>query len=184
MIFDGLRLKVARRILRRKSAKLKRQKMLFDFASAKYIGIICASSDETSVNILKSFLQFLSGNNIKYQVLGYFNGKKIPNNFLFRKEIDFITQNNLNAFCIPKGEVAEKFMTEPFDMLLNCSMNCYFPIEYMVQVSMAKCKVGISGDNFPDYDLMIDVGKKKDIGYFLDNLRLYLSNLRNSNLQS
>jgi hypothetical protein len=75
-------------------------------------------------------------------------------------------------------------MTEPFDMLLNCSMNRYFPVEYMVQVSVAKCKVGISADNFSDYDLMIDVGKQKDIGYFLDNLRLYLSNLRNPNTQS
>jgi hypothetical protein len=160
---------------------MKRQKMLFDFASAKYVGVICASSDESSIKILKDFLQFLRQHQIKYLVLGYFDGKKIPENFLFQKETDFITRSDLNLFFIPKGAVVTRFVAEPFDILINCSMNRYFPAEYITQISVAKCKVGASTGDIPDYDLLIDISKKRDLGYFLDNVRLYLSNLRNPN---
>jgi hypothetical protein len=175
-MFEKTRLIVAQKLLRKKTAKLKRQKMLFDFASAKYVGIICASEDETSINILKSFLHFLQQKKIKYLVLGYFNGKHVPENFLYWKEMEFITQNELNFFFIPKGSIVNKFIAEPFDMMINCSMTNYFPVEYIAQTSIAKCKVGLP-DGDGDYDLMIDI-KQKNIRYFLENIQLYLSHLR------
>ena len=168
-------------LLRKKSAKLKRQKMLFDFASAKYVGILCATEDEENTRILKDFLNFLSQRGINYLVLGYFDGKKIPDNFLYWKGMEFITQNNLNFFFIPKNPTVDKFITEPFDLLINCSVRGYFPVEYMAQMSIAKCKVGTLHENQTDYDLMFDIQKQKNVGYFLENLKLYLSDLRNPN---
>ncbi len=178
VFLEKLRLKTGNMLLRRKIAKMKRQKMLFDFASAKYVGLVCSTADEVSTGHLKDFLQYLTQKGIKYLVLGYFDGKKIPDNFLYWKGIDFITQNDLDFFCIPKNPVADKFITEPFDMLINCSINSYFPLEYIVQLSQAKFKVGISHDDDSCYDLMIDVKKNKTLDYFLENLKVYLSNLR------
>jgi hypothetical protein len=175
MFLENIRLNIARRKLRKRTANLKRQKALYDFASAKSIGIICASADEKSVHILKEFLQFLSQKNIQYRVLGYFNMKKIPNNFLFWKEMDFFTQKELNYFFIPASPTVDKFIATPFDMLINCSMEPYFPIEYIMQSSVAKCKVGISDNQYNDLSLEL---KKREIGIFLENVRLYLSNLR------
>ncbi|MDR2036663.1 MAG: hypothetical protein LBQ60_01925 [Bacteroidales bacterium] len=153
--------------------------MLFDFASAKYVGIVCASADETSIKYLKEFMHFLAQKGIKYFVLGYFDGKKIPDNFLFWKEMEFITQNDLNLLMIPKGETVDKFIREPFDMLINCSINSYFPVEYISRLSVAKCKVGVLRDEDQEYDLMIDIKKHNTIDYFLENVKLYLSDLRN-----
>ncbi|MDR2847814.1 MAG: hypothetical protein LBV39_01790 [Bacteroidales bacterium] len=175
MFLENIRLNIARRKLRKRTVNLKRQKVLHDFASAKYIGIICASADEKNVHILKEFLQFLSKKNIKYWVLGYFNVKNIPDNFLYWKEMDFFTQKDLNYFFIPNSPPVDKFMATPFDMLINCSMEQYFPIEYIMQSSVAKCKVGMSDDSHNDFSLELN---KKEIGFFLENVRLYLSNLR------
>ena len=180
MIFENLRYKIAKLIVRRKVARLKRQKALYDFASAKYIGVLCSPKNEAVTAQLKKFLSYISQKGIKYSVFGYFDGKIIPENFLYIKGIDFITQQDLNFLFIPRGEIVDKFINEPFDMLINCNIDRYFPIEYMSQLSLAKCKVGIMQKGSENcYDVMIDVTKKKTLEYFLENLELYLSNLRN-----
>ena len=165
--------------LRRKTAKMKRQKILFDFASANYIGVLCSPQDEASTVHLKNFLQYLSQKGVKYSVFGCFDNKTIPANFLYWKSIDFITHQDLNFFFIPKGPIVDKFINEPFDMLISCNIVNYFPVEYISQLSVAKCKVGVMRDDESYYDLMIDIKKNQTVEYFLKNLEIYLSNLRN-----
>ena len=180
MIFENLRYTIAKIAVRRKAARLKRQKALYDFASAKYIGVLCSPKNETVTAQIKTFLSYLSQKGIKYSVFGYFDGKVIPENFLYLKDIDFITQENLNFLFIPKGAVVDKFIGEPFDMLINCNIDDCFPVEYISQLSQAKCKVGIMRKSDEAcYDVMIDVTRKKTLEYFFENLEVYLSNLRN-----
>jgi len=157
--------------------------MLFDFASAKYIGVLCSSLDEASTVHLKKFLHHLSQKDIKFSVIGYFDGKNIPENFLYWKEFDFFTRKDLNFFYIPDSSMIGKFINEPFDMLINCNIDGYFPVEYISQLSLAKCKVGIMSENGSCYDLMIDIQKKQTIEYFLKNLEIYLTNLKNPQYQ-
>jgi len=162
---------------------MKRQKKLFDFASSKYIGVLCSPQDELSTEYLKEFLQYLSKKGIQHYVFGYFDDKKIPDNFLYWKRMDFITRNDINFFFIPKNPVVEKFINEPFDMLINCSIDYYFPMEYISQLSQASCKVGIMHNDKQNYDLMIDIQKNRSLKFFLNNLEKYLSNLRNPQLE-
>ena len=152
--------------------------MLFDFASAKHVGVLCSPQNETDTEQIKVFLQYLLQKGIQYTVLGYFNGKKIPENFLYWKGMDFITRQDLNFFFIPRGPVIDKFINEPFDMLINGNVAGFFPMEYISQLSMAKCKVGIMREEKLSCDLMIDIKKNQTIEYFLTNLKTYLSNLR------
>ena len=178
VILGNLRLKVARMLLRKKIARVKRQKMLYDFASAKYIGVLCSPHNEIDTGHLKAFLQYLSQKGIRYSVFGYFDENQIPENFLYWKGIDFITRKDLNFFFMPEGTMVDKFVGEPFDMLINCTIVNYFPVEYISQLSVAKFKVGIMREDEPAYDLMIDIEKNRTIEYFLKNLEKYLSNLR------
>ena len=170
-------------LLRQKSEKVKRQKTLFDFASARHIGILCSPQDEISTGHLKKFLHYLSQKGIRYSVFGYFDGKAIPENFLYWKGIDFITQQDLNFLFIPDNRMTEKFISEPFDILINCNIVNYFPMEYMAQLSVAKCKVGMQSEGDSYYDLMIDVQKNRTMEYFLKNLEIYLSNLRSPQIE-
>ena len=177
-IFENIKLKTANMLLRKKSVKVKRQKVLYDFASAKYIGVLCSPQDEKSTEHIKDFLYHLTQKGIHYSVFGYFDGKDIPENFLYWKGMDFITRKDLNIFYIPKNPIVEKFIHEPFDMLINCSVTQYFPMEYIAQLSVAKCKVGVMCEGESCYDLMIDIQKNRTIEYFLKNLEKYLSNIR------
>jgi len=169
---------MANMLLRKKTVKMKRKRMLFDFASAKYIGVLCSPQDEVNTGYLKAFLHYLSQRGIKYSVVGYFDGKHIPDNFLYWKEIDFITRKDLNFFFIPKSPVVDKFINEPFDMLINCNIVNHFPVEYISQLSVARCKVGIMSEDESCYDLMIDIKKNQTLEYFLKNLEIYLTHLK------
>jgi len=154
---------------------------LYDFASAKSIGLLCSPNDVFSTVHLKDFLNYLSHKKIKYSVFGYFDGKTIPENFLYLKDFDFITQQELNFWFIPKGPTVDKFINEPFDMLIDCNINSFFPIEYISHLSKAKCKVGVMRQGSETcYDLMIDITKNKTLEYYLENLGIYLTNLRHA----
>ena len=178
VIFENIRLKIARLLLRKRSASIVRHKMLHDFASAKYVGVVCSPQDEVSTSHLKDFLSHLTQKGIQYSVFGYFDGNDIPENFLYWKGLDFITRKDLNFFSIPKNQIVDRFIREPFDMLINCTVTQYFPVEYISQLSVAKCKVGMMREGDSCYDLMIDIHKNCTIEYFLKNLEKYLSNIR------
>ena len=167
-------------LLRRKTARMKRQKALFDFATAKYVGVLCSPYNETDTMQIKNFLHYLSQKGVKYSVIGYFDGKEIPENFLYWKGMDFITRQDLNFFFMPQGTVVDTFINEPFDMLVNCNLARNFPTEYISQLSMAKCKIGIKREEESYYDLTIDIQKNRTIEFFLKNLDIYLSHLRYS----
>jgi len=180
VIFESLRFRVAGMLLRGKTAKIKRQKELFDFASAKYVGVLCSPQNETDTEHVKVFLQYLSQKGIRYSVLGYFDGKKIPENFLYWKGMDFITRQDLDFFFMPQGAIVDKFVSEPFEMLINCNIAGYFSMECIAQLSVAKCKVGVMHDEKMCCDLTIDIQKNKSVEYFLKNLEKYFSNLKYS----
>ena len=181
MIFENLRYKIANVVLRRKQAKVNRQKALYDFASAKHLGLVSSIHNEADAACLKEFLHYLSRRAIKYTVFGYIVDSKIPENFLYLKDMDFITRENLNFLFIPNTPNVQKFIDNPFDILICCNVSNFFPVEYIAQLSLAKCKVGIKQDHEYGYDLTIDISKERTIEYFLKNLVIYLSNLRNSN---
>ena len=165
--------------LRRKAAKQQRQKVLHDFASAKHIGLLSVVQNEADTACLKEFLHYISRRDIKYTVFGYFMDNNIPENFLYLKNMDFLTQKNLNFLFIPKSPEVEKFIAEPFDILISCNISNSFPVKYISQLSKAKYKVGILNEDSAGYDLTIDISKEKTIEYFLKNIVIYLSNLKN-----
>ena len=178
VIFESIRLKIANMLLRKKNARVKRQRKLYDFATAKYVGVLCSPQDEVSTGYLRDFLYHLTQKGIQYSVFGYFDGNDIPENYLYWKGLDFITRKDLNFFFIPQSPFVDQFVLEPFDMLINCTITRYFPVEYISQLSVAKCKVGAMHEGETCYDLMIDIQKKPTIEYFLNNLEKYLSNIR------
>jgi len=178
VIFEKARKRIATMLLRKRSARVKRRKMLYDFASAKYVGVVCAPQDEVNTRHLRDFLYHLTQKGIQYSVFAYFDGNEIPENYLYWKGLDFITRKDLDFFLIPKSQIVERFINEPFDILINCTVTQYFPVEYISHLSVAKCKVGIMREGEASYDLMIDIKKSPTIEYFLKNLEKYLANIR------
>lgn len=174
----GIKCKVGRFYLRKRLKNLKRQVKTHNFNTAKSAGILFSSPDEQSFNAIKEFLLFLSEKDIKVIALGYVPSKKVPQQFLMRKGINFYCNTDLNWYYKPKNEMVDQFMNQNFDVLFDLSMKDYFTVKYIGSLSKAAFKIGKQSDNGYQ-DLVIDVNKNISVDYLIEQIKHYLNILNN-----
>jgi len=150
------------RILERKLRNQKRSVAVCNINSAQNIGILYNATQYVSFEIIRDFTKKLSQNNSNVHILGYVDSKKLIDHYLYRKGFDFFSRNDLNWYYKPLSEVADKFMKQPFDLLINLSLEAIFPIQYIVALSPATFKVGKFSPDEKHLDLMIDIEKENE----------------------
>lgn len=174
----SLKCKIGRFILKKRLKNLNRRVKTHNFKTAKSAGILFSSPDEASYTAIKEFLLFLSQQDIKVIALGYAPSKKIPQQFLMRKGINFYCDNDLNWYYKPKNELIDQFIDQEFDILFDLSIKDYFTVNYVGSLSKAAFKVGKQTENAYQ-DLVIDVNKNKSIEYLIEQIKHYLNILNN-----
>lgn len=174
----SIKCKIGELNLRKRLKNLQRKVKTHNFITAKSVGILFSSPDEHSFNAIKDFLSFLSQKEIKVIALGYVPSKKIPQQFLLRKGINFYCNTDLNWYYKPKNEIVDQFMNQEFDILFDLSLNDYFTVNYVGSLSKATFKIGKQSDNaYPD--LVIDINKNKSVDYLIEQIKHYLNILNN-----
>lgn len=161
--------------LKKNLRKNNRQVSVHNFKSAETIGIIFNSPDDESFTVVKNFLSFLADNNLKVIALGFVPDKKIPENLLLRKGINFFCKKDLNWYYKPKTEVVNQFINQNFDILIDLSLKEYFPLYYIGQLSNASFKIGRQSEQYQYQDLMINIGKNHSIDYLIEQIKHYLT---------
>jgi len=128
---------------------------------AKSVGILYNATNPVSFEIIKTFTKVLMQKKIEVSALGYVNSKKLIDHYLYRKGYDFFTRNELNWFYKPASITVQEFIKRPFDILINLSLENYYPIQYITALSSSSFKVGkLLGEPFY-MDMMIDIEKEK-----------------------
>jgi hypothetical protein len=160
--------------LNRKSRHLKRNPRIHNFSTAATAGIIFNCRHEEEFQAVKEFKQFLEGESIRCDVIGYVSAKLIPDHYLIRQGFNFFCQKDLSWYYRPQTVFTDEFMNKKFDILFDFSLQELFPVDYIVRLSPASYKIGRYCDANP-YDLMIDIKGNPSVGYFIDQVRRYLS---------
>ena len=158
---DEIRARVGTRVLESKLKRFTRNRVVCNFNEAKHIGIIYNATQYVSFEIIKDFTKELSLNLAKVTVLGYVDSKKLIDHYLYRKGFDFFSRIDLNWYYKPISATADQFINEPFDLLIDLSLEDYFPIRYITALSPASFKVGRYTHDDPSLDLMIDIEREK-----------------------
>jgi hypothetical protein len=153
---------IGRQTLHSQLAVLKRQMKACNLEEARHIGIVYDATEPASFEVIRDLGKLLSGKAEKVDILGFVNSKKLDDQYLYRKGLDIISLNDLNWFHKPISPVAEKFIKEPYDLLLNLSLNDYFPILYIVTLSSAAFKAGRFTPSDESLDFMIDIEQEKE----------------------
>jgi hypothetical protein len=152
---------IGRKVLQNKLKNLMRDTKVCNINEAKTIGIIYNATNSVSFEIIRDFTRILMQKKIEVSVLGYVDSKKLIDHYLYRKGFDFFTKNNLNCYNRPKSDTVDDFMNKPYDILINLSLEEYYPIQYVLALSPSTFKVGKYFEE-PNYmDLMIDIEKEK-----------------------
>jgi hypothetical protein len=158
---DHIKAAVGHRVLNRKMRAQGRTPAVCNIQDAVNIGIIYNATEYVSFEIIRSLVKELTHDARKVTVLGYVDSKKLIDHYLYRKGFDFFSKNELNWYYRPVSPAVEQFMKEPFDLLINLSLEDYYPIRFITALSAARFKAGRYSADEVYLDFMIDIEKEK-----------------------
>ena len=159
---DNIKARIGRQRLTDKTGTANRKITLCTLSEAKNIGILYDATEYISFEIVRDLVKQLSSTSVSFMVLGYVDSKKLIDHYLYRKGFDFFCKNDLNWYYKPVSSQTEQFINEPFDILINLSLDYKFPIHYISSASKASFKAGRYSLDDNSLDFMIDVEKEKE----------------------
>lgn len=171
----GIREKIGSRVLKKKLKGFLRTTRVHNFETANTAVLLFDASQTDAFKVIKSFRDFLKEHSIKSSVYGYINQKEVPQEMLFWKDIFTITRADLNWYLKPGGEVADRFMQEDPDILIDFSLDQALELQYLVKLSTASFKIGCFTEEKNDYDLMIALTDQRDMAFLSEQIRHYVS---------
>ena len=171
---SDIQLKLAKFLLGRAPA-IERNVQSINLKQAKTLGIVyCANSTE-STDLVKRYVKFLRDYKIKVKAIGFFDEKEIPLDVNATLEFDYLTQKDLNFSLQPSGIVADNFLEEEYDILIDVNMEHNVVMQYLVQRSKAKFKVGSDRLEYKDlFDLTIVLKPEEGARQLMKNIDRYL----------
>ena len=173
----GLRERIGQRVLRKRLKTQKRETSVQNFDTARSAVIVFDADVKNGFHVVKEFRKFLLEKEISCTVYGYMDQKEIPKDMLFWKDYHIITKRDLNWYQMPVGEEAALYRLEDPDMLFDFSFNPGIELQFLVQMSPARFKIGSYTGEKNDYDLMINLPEKKDLSYLSEQIKHYVSML-------
>lgn len=165
----GLKERYARKKLRKLASTVKHNPLLPHLYSAKLIGVIWNPSQKEAFHYLKNYFN-------KEQVI--FRGFCVFEEGINPlPDTNTVTVQDLNWLGFPKHEKIDDFISFNFDVLLNISLNQNLALDYITLLSKAKFKVGSTRNETNYFDLNINIGKKDDTMYLVEQQIFYLAQL-------
>lgn len=177
----GLRENIGKRVLKNKKKGQHREVCVHNFETAKSAVIIFNASEPDTFQVIKDFRKFIENQGIKCAVFGYVKQKEIPQEMLFWKNYSFITKSNLNWYLKPTGESVDSFYNQDPDMMIDFTRELSLELQFLVQLSNARFKIGSFTEKENDYDLMINLTDQNDVAFLAEQIKHYVSMLNPSN---
>ncbi len=144
--------------------------LAFHLHRKNHYGLLTDATIQDDRSVVTSFADELrkSGNRVK--ILGYVNGK-MDN---LTTPFDIVTTADLAKLShVPKGPVADAFMNQGFDVLINLSIKeNHKALEYISSVSKASFRIGpwyVQQQSNP-YDLCVDAGHSATLKEWISEL--------------
>ncbi|MGC9471092.1 MAG: DUF6913 domain-containing protein [Bacteroidales bacterium] len=176
-MFAGLKNEIAHWTLQKNLRHLRRTRKVHNLDTANSAGILFDASNTKHFDSVQAFYQDLGKHLSEIRVLGYFQGKELPDPYLFKKNYTFFQKKDLNWYRKPVKPEVETFIKRPFDILIDLSMSDDYLFQYIVAMSAARMKVGHYPRGRHYYDLMIQVEKNPSIDYLIEQVMHYLGTI-------
>jgi hypothetical protein len=175
-LFSEIRLKTGNSILSKKLVKVRRKVFYSNISRIKSIGIVWDASRPEDFIILSRFHQQMNERGIDLNILGYYPGKELPNQYTALRYFTCFRKQEINLFYVPVSSETERFINTMFDVLIDVNFEKSFPLYYISSLSKASFKVGLfdKETDSSTFDLMIELKKPVRIEEYLSNVVHYL----------
>lgn len=173
---DNIFQKLARRQMAIRAAKVTRNKAIMNFDTAKTALILMDGADATSEKSILLFFDYLKANKIQADRLSYFHRKAANRE---AKDSEFLMdKKNISWLGSPKGKEYDPVVNREYDLLFDFSLKRYFALQWIVELSKAKFKIGILKGKTNPYDFMIDPGQSGLVSEYIEQIKKYLPLLK------
>ena len=173
----GLKSKLANRILNSKLDLVVREKKVVNLDSARLVGILWETGQQEAFIKVKNEL-YLAG--IQATGLCYFPTKKA----LIPEEINGFSRKQTSWWLeIPRTKLAEDFIHQKFDILIDLSGQKTFPLIYATALSEAAFKVGYAGNSTNYFDLNIEFQEEPQPAQLAEQILYYLKRINKTTIE-
>jgi hypothetical protein len=184
-LMKNIRLRIGNSILEKKLDKVNRKVCYTNIGQVKKIGIVWDASLVSDFTFLTKFYQKMNERNIEVRIIGYFPGKKLPDEYTALRFMNCIRRNEVSFFYLPSSSECDSFIREHFDVLIDINFKNSLPLRYIACLSDAGLKVGLfeSEKNGRNYDLMMDLSKPVNVDLYLDQVLHYLEMIHSGQVE-
>jgi Family of unknown function (DUF6913) len=175
-LFRNLRIRVGRSMLSGKISKMTRKPQYISYCNIKHIGVVWDASRPEEFAVLSKFRQKMSEQNIDVQILGYYPGRNLPDQYTAKQFLNCLKRNEIDFFYRPLAPLTDDFLRTRFDVLIDINFRKQFPLEYISTLSAASLKVGLA-DSKPEsspFEMMISLKNPVKIEQYLEHVLFYL----------
>lgn len=175
-LFKNARLKIGRSVLKKRLTRTSRKLSYNGFAAVRKIGIVWDASNTLEFAGLSRFCQKMNERNIEVKILGYYEGKDLPDQYTAIRFLTCIRRHEISFFYLPVSSEATAFISNRFDILIDINFKKVLPLYYISALSVALFKVGLyeSDSNETHFDLMMEMKYPVDVDNFLNQSLQYL----------
>lgn len=173
----NLKERLGKEILKRKKRGVSREICVQNFNTAKTAVILFDTADSESFKAIKDFIKYLEEKQISVSTFAFVHQKEVPQELLFLKNYAFITTRDLNWYKKPSGEAVQAFYAVKPDILFDFTMDMGLGLQFLVQLSEARFKVGSFTEEQNDYDLMISLNENTQASFLAEQFKRYIAML-------
>lgn len=149
----------------------------FNLHRKNQYGLLLDATNPDERNVVIQFAEQLRRDGNRVRMLGYVDGKHEGLSISF----DVFTSADLARISkVPRNALADSFMEQPFDILINMSVRTnHKPLEYIASVSKAAFRVGpwYNDQQNNPYDLCVDAGTQATLKQWIDELMVTLQKI-------
>jgi len=175
-LFRNIRLKIGKAVLAKKISRTKRKVYYSNIGLVKRIGIVWDASKPDEFPGLSRFHQKMHERNIEVNILGYFPGKNLPDQYTAIRYLTCIRKKEMNFLYHPVTYETNNFISNRFEILIDINFKKLFPLQYISSLSNAGFKVGLFESETMDtpFDLMMEIKNPVDVENYLNQVIHYL----------
>src|SRR3989339_1010927 len=174
-LFKNTRLKIARAVLKKRAARSNRKMVYNNFTRVKTIGIVWDASKQNEFQALSGFHQRMMERNIDVKIIGYYEGKNLPDQYTALRYLTCFRKPEINLLHIPDSTDIKSFINNKFDILIDINFEKLFFLAYITTLSKASLKAGLydADDTDASFDFMMEIKKPVNINDYLNQVIQY-----------
>jgi len=172
----GFKFKIANRLLNFKLGSMVREKKVFNLDTAKSAGVLWEIDQKQTFDRLEIELK---NEGLSVENLCYFQSKKA----MIPTEIKGFTRKQTSWSEVPNTSLAEDFIRQKFDILIDLTGQKYFPVIYLTALSEAAFKIGYAGRSTNYFDLNIEFSEQPETDQLAEQILYYLKRINKTTIE-